>query len=144
MEARLGSLLCFNKYVINLIAIDVWGRQVGGRRAGALLCHGWMDSHHIPPTGSAPSPSPACCPTAQPLKLLNLHPSTDSTRSAVENPTAVPCLGAPLPRDPFTCLEQTCQGQWGCISNTLITRLSGKDALQPYTKLNKPRAVLWP
>lgn len=45
------------------------GDRFRGKWAEALLCHGWMNSYPIPPTGSVPNPSPACSPTVQPLKF---------------------------------------------------------------------------
>lgn len=109
-----------------------------GKWAEALLCHGWMNFYPIPPTGSVPSPSLACSPTAQPLKLFLTFILTLTAQYLQKKKiTLVSGLGAPLPRDPAKCLEQTCQGQWGCISKAPIPRLSGKDSLQPYAKLNK-------
>lgn len=87
---------------INLVAIDVWGRQVGGIWAGALPCRGWMDSHPIPPTGSVPCPSPACCPIAQPLKnLLNLHPSPGLHKICSKESHCCPLPGSSSSQRPF-------------------------------------------
>lgn len=99
----------------------------------------WMDEFLPHPTNRfCPKPFP-CLQSHSPAieTLPNLHPNPDCTIPAEKNHTSVSGLGAPLPRDPAKCLEQTCQGQWGCISKAPIPRLSGKDSLQPYAKLNK-------
>lgn len=115
------------------------GDRFRGKWGEGLLCHGWMNFYPIPPTSSAPSPSPTCSPTIQPLKLSLIFILTLTAQylQKKKNHTSVPGLGAPLSRDPSKHPEQTCQGQWDCLSKISIPSLTGKDSLQPYAKLKK-------
>lgn len=92
------------------------------------------------PWDLSPALPPACCPMAQPLKVsLIFIPAKICSR----DPQLLPAWELLYPDTlPHAWIRHA--SQWGCISKVPITRLSGKGALQTYTKLNKTRAVLCP